>query len=68
MSELRRPEGVRIRHPDGRVTLVELAYRGVDPEGLHVWVGMTPVRRGDEVELDELPSRTRITMPMEDER
>jgi hypothetical protein len=58
------PVNARIEHADGRVISLELAYRGCDAEGVHVWVATVPVKlKLDEgwcMRVDLLPARTRI--------
>lgn len=69
MSDLRpRPEGVRIVRQDGSVIPCELAWGGVDSEGLAIWHIATPfnARQGDTLQVDVMPGRTGITMPTSD--
>lgn len=58
-----RPQGVVVRHADGTTTPVELAYRGTDDDGVHVWSGATMVGPGDELHAAVLPPRTAIDLP-----
>jgi hypothetical protein len=43
------PEGVSVVFDDGTVLPLEIAYRGVDHLGMHLWVAT--------VQLDRLPAR-----------
>lgn len=63
--EHRRPEGVRIVHRDGRETLCEVAYGGVDADGIAVWNVCTTVDfgAGDRVLVDLMPGRSMLVMP-----
>lgn len=58
------PQGVRLIHPDGTQTPLELEYDGIDSEGLHRWlvVGVT-LTDAFRVHVDVLPGRTAIAFP-----
>lgn len=60
-----RPEGVVVLHPDGSTTPVELAYRGRNDEGVHVWAGAVALRPGDEVQAEVLPPNSALALPFD---
>lgn len=65
-SYARRPQGVRIIHPDGTSTPCELAYEG-RTEGVHIWSVLQPVGPDDRVHVATLPPHTAVMVPLEDE-
>lgn len=62
-----RPQGVRVVHPDGRVTPCELAYRGL-ADGFHVWATDTHLREGDILRADMVPAGAALTFPMTEDQ
>lgn len=64
-----RPEGVRVKHRDGTATECELAWGGVDDDGIALWEVSTPLNltQGDSLHVDILPGRTSISIPSNDE-
>jgi hypothetical protein len=63
-----RPQGVRIVHANGAVTLCEIvpshvAY--IDGEDIEIWAVATPLRPGDSIDWDDMPPGTGITGPTE---
>jgi len=60
-----RPQGVAIHHADGTITACELAYQGVNDDGMTVWEIATQVRftKGDQLHVDVFPAQTTIAMP-----
>lgn len=61
-----RPQGVAIRRVSGEVVPVEVAFAGLDHQGLPVWRVDTPVdmAAGDTITVKMLPARTGIAWPV----
>lgn len=64
-SYARRPQGVRIEHPDGSSTPCELAYQG-RRDGIHLWAVLQPVGARDVVRVAMLPSHTAVVVPLQE--
>ena len=65
MTTIARPQDVRIVHPDGSVTPVELTYCGVE-DGCHVWSGFAAFTEGwDVLRVGMMPDRTAIRLPIQ---
>jgi hypothetical protein len=62
---MNRPQGVAVHHADGTITPCELAYQGINNEGVTVWKVATKVRfnDGDRLCVDSLPGMNAIAMP-----
>lgn len=63
-----RPQGVRVIRADGSVIPCELAWVGIDEDGMAEWEISTTVnfRQGDSLKVATLPPRTSIIMPTGD--
>lgn len=59
-----KPVNVRIAHPDGSETPVELIPRGIQDDGMDLWSIPAETHLdllgGDSVKMDELPPRTSV--------
>lgn len=60
-----RPQGVVVRHANGKATPVELAYTGRNEVGVHVWGGATTLRLDDVVEVAVLPPNNAVRLPVD---
>lgn len=60
-----RPRGVRIELPTGdKLDIAALRYDGETDNGVHRWVGVSPVElvSGMKLHVDILPARTSVTI------
>lgn len=65
MTAQQRPEGARIER-GGDVIPLELAYGGVDADGIHQWISATPFNPAtDRIRVDVLPGETSIVFDAE---
>lgn len=58
------PVNVRVRYPDGSEQPLELVYRGLRDDGIHVWTatGVVSLVEGAKLVADELPPHTAIEL------